>query len=126
MRTATDVMSHELFLIPSSASVSDASRKMEQNHLHSLLVERSDGLDCYGIVTSTDIIRKVLAHEKDPAQVAVRDVMSKPIITIPPDCSLFDIASLMACHHVNHLPVFDGKQLIGMVSSTDIFHSRQD
>jgi CBS domain-containing protein len=122
MRTAADVMSHDLILIPSSASVSEASRKMEQNHLHSLLVERIDGLDCFGIVTSTDIIRKVLAHAKDPVQVAVRDVMSKPIITIPPDCSLFDIARLMAQHHVNHLPVFDGKELIGMVSSTDIFH----
>ena len=126
MRTAADVMSHELFLISSSASVSDASRKMEQNHLHSLLVERFDRLDCYGIVTSTDIIRRVLAHAKDPAQVAVRDVMSKPIITIPPDCSLFDIARLMAQHHLNHLPVFDVKELIGMVSSTDVFHVKQD
>jgi CBS domain-containing protein len=126
MRTAAEVMSHALLLIPASASVSDASRKMEQNRMHSLVVERADGLDAFGIITSTDIIRKVLARGKDPTQVAVRDVMSKPIITIPPDCNLFDIARLMEYHHVNHLPVFDGKELIGMVSSTDIFHVRQE
>lgn len=119
-------MSHEIFLIAASDSVADASQKMERSHLHSLLVERADGLDCYGIITSTDIIRKVLAHGQNPAQVSVREVMSKPIITIPPDCSLVDIARLMACHHVNHLPVFDGRQLIGMVSSTDIFHIKQE
>jgi signal-transduction protein with cAMP-binding, CBS, and nucleotidyltransferase domain len=126
MRTAGDVMSRTLFLIASSASVSDASLRMEQNHLHSLLVERADSLDAYGIVTSTDIIHKVLAKGKDPGRVAVREVMSKPIITIPPDCRLFDVAQLMARNHINHLPVFDGRQVIGMVSSTDIFKANKD
>jgi CBS domain-containing protein len=124
MRTAADVMSRTLILISSSASVSDASIQMEQNQLHSVLVERADDLDAYGIITSTDVIHKVLAKGKDPARVAVRDVMSKPIITIPPECSLADIATLMACNHINHLPVFDGKRLVGMVSSTDIFNVR--
>jgi CBS domain-containing protein len=126
MRTAGDVMSRTLFLISSSANVADASIKMEQNQLHSLLVERADGLDSYGIITSTDVVHKVLAKGKDPARVAVRDVMSKPIITIPPDCSLVEMARLMESYHINHLPVFDGEQLIGMVSSTDIFNVRQD
>ena len=126
MQTAADVMSRELTLIAASASAADAGRRMEQFQRHSLIVERADGLDCYGIITSTDLIRKVLALGKNPAQVAVRDVMSKPIITIPPDCTLFEIARLMASNHLNHLPVFDGQRLIGMVSSTDIFSVKQE
>jgi CBS domain-containing protein len=126
MRTARDLMTHTLVLISSSASVAEASVRMEQNQLHSVLVERTDALDAYGIITSTDVIHKVLAKGRDPARVAVRDVMTKPIITIPPECSLFEISTLMEQHHINHLPVFDGKQLIGMVSSTDIFNVKQD
>ncbi len=122
MKTANHVMSRTLHTITPDASVAEASRKMEQNHIHSLIVDRSDGLDAYGIITDSDVIQKVLARDKNPAAVAVREVMSKPIITIPPDCSLFEIAQLMARHHINHLPVFDGKNLVGMVSSTDIFN----
>src|SRR5262245_61162530 len=116
MKTASDVMSRTLQLISPAASVAEASAQMEQRHIHSLIVERSDGVDSYGIITDTDIVRKVVACEKNPAQTKVREVMSKPIITIPPDCTLFEIAQLMARYHINHLPVFDGQQLVGMVS----------
>ncbi|MEP7199179.1 MAG: CBS domain-containing protein [Chloroflexota bacterium] len=122
MKTASDVMTPTLFVIVPTASVADASAQMEQRQTHSLLVERADGTDAYAIITHTDIVRKVLALGKDPSRVTVRAVMTKPIITIPPDCTLFDIAQLMARHHINHLPVFDGKGLVGMVSSTDIFN----
>ncbi|TMC59354.1 MAG: CBS domain-containing protein [Chloroflexi bacterium] len=121
MKTAQHVMTRALHTISPDASVADASRKMQQHKIHSLIVERCDGLDAYGIITDTDIVQKVLAPDFNPAAVYVREVMSKPIITIPPDCTLFEMAQLMTRHHINHLPVFDGTQLVGMVSSTDIF-----
>jgi signal-transduction protein with cAMP-binding, CBS, and nucleotidyltransferase domain len=122
MKTATQVMSRTLQLIAAGASVQEASRKMQQNNVHSLIVDRQDGVDAYGIITDTDIVHKVLALDKNPAAVCVREVMSKPIITVPPNCTLFEMAQLMARHHINHLPVFDGERLVGMVSSSDIFN----
>ena len=122
MKTASDVMSRTVHLIASSATVAEASASMQTRHIHSLLVERENEIDAYGIITDTDVVGKVLAQGKDPAQTRVREVMSKPIITVPPDCTLFDMAQLMARNHINHLPVFDGKRLVGMVSSTDIFN----
>ncbi len=122
MKTARHVMNRMLHTISPDASVADASRKMQQNKIHSLIVERCDSVDAYGIITDSDVVQKVLAHDLNPAAVYVRAVMTKPIITIPPDCTLFEIAQLMAHNHVNHLPVFDGEQLLGMVSSTDIFN----
>ncbi|MBI5878682.1 MAG: CBS domain-containing protein [Chloroflexi bacterium] len=122
MKTAKDVMTRNVYLIASTASAGEASARMQQHHIHSLLVERDGDLDAYGIVTDTDIVGKVMAQGRDPGATRVRDVMSKPIITVPPDCSLFDMAQLMARNHINHLPVFDGKQLVGIVSSTDIFN----
>jgi CBS domain-containing protein len=122
MKTAKDVMTPTLQMISPEASVSDAVRKMKQLNIHSLLIERQSATDAYGIITDTDVLKKVLALDKNPAAVAVREVMSKPIITIPPECTLFEIAQLMARFHINHLPVFDGKEVVGMVSSTDIFN----
>ena len=71
MKTASDVMSGTLFIIDGSATVAEASAQMDRSHTHSLLVERTDGVDSYGIITSTDVVRKVLARGKDPAQVRV-------------------------------------------------------
>ena len=122
MKSASHVMTRTLHTIAPDACVADASRKMQQNRIHSLIVDRCDGVDAYGIITDTDIVQKVLAHDRNPAAVAVREVMSKPIITIPPDTTLYEIAQLMARHKINHLPVFDGTALVGMVSSTDIFN----
>lgn len=122
MKTAKDVMTRSVHLIASSATVAEASSRMQESRIHSLLVERDGDLDAYGIITDVDIVGKVLAAGGNAAATRVREVMSKPIITVPPDCSLFDMAQLMARNHINHLPVFDGKQLVGIVSSTDIFN----
>lgn len=122
MKTAGDVMHPFVHAVSPATTVAAATAKMQDQHSHSLIVERDGATDAFGIITSTDVIRKVIAAGKNPASVRVRDVMSKPIITIPPDCTLFDVAQLMARNHINHLPVFDGQKLIGMVSSTDIFN----
>jgi len=122
MKTAKDVMTYSVRLIAPAATVQEASRAMQAQHIHSLMVERESEIDAYGIITDTDVIGKVVARGRDASKTTVRDVMSKPIITVPPDCSLFDMAQLMARNHINHLPVFDGKRLVGMVSSTDIFN----
>jgi len=122
MKTAGDVMNPFVHAVSPTATVASATAAMESWHSHSLVVERDGATDAFGIITSTDVIQKVIAAGKDPASIRVREVMSKPIITIPPDCSLFEIAQLMARNHINHLPVFDGRKLIGMVSSTDIFN----
>jgi CBS domain-containing protein len=122
MKTAKEVMTPTLHTISPDASVGDAMRKMKQLGIHSLLVERKDITDAYGIITDTDVLNKILALDKNPAAVAVREVMSKPIITIPPECTLFEMAQLMSRFHINHLPVFDGKELVGMVSSSNIFN----
>ena len=50
MKTARDVMSHTVLTIAPFAGVADATRKMEQNHIHSLLVERVDSKDSYGSI----------------------------------------------------------------------------
>ena len=124
MKTAQDVMTRTVHLIAQGATVAEASASMQAHHIHSLLVDRESEVDAYGIVTDTDVVGKVIAAGRDPATTRVREVMSKPIITVPPDCTLADMAQLMARNHINHLPVFDGKALVGIVSSTDIFNVR--
>ena len=122
MKTAKDVMTREVISIAPDRAVSDAVALMKAKDITSLLVERDGPVDAYGIVTEKDVIIKVVATGRHPGRTKVREIMSKPIITIPPDCSLKECAELMARRGLRRLPVFDGKDIIGIVSATDIFN----
>jgi len=53
-------------------------------------------------------------------QLAVRDVMTRDVLTVPPDLSLADAAARMIEHHVHRLPVVDGERLVGILSTFDL------
>jgi CBS domain-containing protein len=121
MKTAVDVMTKHVVDIESDASVADAIDKMRQWNVSSLLVKRKDTTDTWGFMSQTDVIEKVVAEGLDPAQVHVYEVMTKPVITVPPNCSLQDCAALMARADIRRVLVFDGQAIVGIVSSSDIF-----
>ena len=121
MRTAVDVMTKHVVDIEPGASVAEAIDKMKQWNVSSLLVERKDATDTWGFMSQTDVIEKVVARGQDPHDVHVYEIMTKPVITVPPNCSLQDCAALMARADIRRVLVFDGQNIVGIVSSSDIF-----
>jgi CBS domain-containing protein len=122
MRTAADVMTEHVVDIEPDGTVAEAIDKMKQWNVSSLLVQRQDTTDTWGFMTQTDVIEKVIARGLDPAEVRVHEIMTKPIITVPPNCSLQDCAALMARADIRRVLVFDGRDIVGIVSSSDIFY----
>jgi len=121
MKTVADVMTREVISIDADRTVSEAVALMKRRNISSLLVDRDSSVDAFGIITENDVISKVVALGRDPKAAKVREIMSKPIVTIPPECSLKDCAHLMSQRDVRRLTVFDGQRVIGIVSSSDIF-----
>ena len=122
MRTAADVMTKHVVDIEPDATVSEAIDKMKQWNVSSLLVQRKDTTDTWGFMSQTDIIEKVVAVGLDPETVCVHEIMTKPVITVPPNCSLQDVAALMARADIRRVLVFDGRDIVGIVSTSDIFN----
>ncbi len=115
-----DWMVDLLVFIDPDASVSDALALMRRRYIHSLVVSKSEDNPDYGIVTSTDISDKIIAGERNPAEMRVRDIMNTPIITVRQDSTLQECSKLMREHHIHHLPVIDDSgELVGMISATD-------
>ena len=74
-----------------------------------------------GIVTSTDIIEKVMAVGADPAKVYVRDIMSTPVITVNVTATIKQAAEKMSDYGVRKLPVVDeAGALAGVVTSLEL------
>jgi signal-transduction protein with cAMP-binding, CBS, and nucleotidyltransferase domain len=115
-----DWMVDLVVFVEPDATVAHALELMRLRYIHSLIVSKTDDSPSYGILTSTDISDKIIAQERNPSEVKVREIMTSPLITIPCHWSLKDCALKMSEHKIHHLPVIDEEgELTGMISDTD-------
>lgn len=122
LHTVRDCMTVPVVSVKPDTTVAAALTLMRRKGIHSVVVEPDNPSDGYGIMTMTDVVKKVAAHDRDPRQVRVREVMTQPIVTASPDWSLKECATRMTALNVRHLPVTDDDgRLVGMISNTDIF-----
>jgi CBS domain-containing protein len=120
---AGDVMSKDIVSIEGTATVADAVKLMRKKKVSSLFVNRRSQEDAWGIVTRKDVVCKVVDPGKDPADMKVFEIMSKPLVTVSPGLALKYCARLFNAAGIRRAPVFDGKEIVGILSNTDIFNA---
>lgn len=110
-----DIMSSPVKTIPREASVSEAAAKMRTEQIRALLVTTSPP----SIITSADILEAV-AENRDTTELGVTELMTDSVETVPPTLRAGEAAAMMTTFGVGHLPVLDGGDYVGIISSTDI------
>lgn len=117
-------MHRYLEVVPQETTIMVAAERMREKRLGSLLVESTDAEGRMsrrsGIVTETDLIRKVLAKGTDPSLSMVGQIMTSPLLTITPDHPMLDASHLMETNHVRYLCVSDKDEIIGIISMQDL------
>jgi CBS domain-containing protein len=121
MKIAQEIMTKDVATIHPHAPVAEAIRRMRERQIGSLLVEKVSPSDTWGIITQNDVVQKVVARDSNPNQVKVGEVMSKPISIVHPDTLLRECAKVMAREHIRRVFVFDGHNVVGVISANDIF-----
>lgn len=117
--TVREWMNDLVVFIEPEATVAEALAVMRRRYIHSLIVFNRE-LNEYGILTSTDISDKIIAQNRNPSAVKVREIMTSPVLTVKQGTPLRDCAILMRDHRIHHLPVADEQgRIVGMISSTD-------
>ncbi len=125
--TVRDWMSKPVIVIDPDSSVSHALTLMRRRNIHSLLVDLGEKAALYGIVTTTDIRDKIIAADRNPAEMRVREIMSAPVVSSNPDWTLRECSIQMQKHQIHHMPVIDeGGTLLGLISVTDIFRAAEE
>ena len=118
--TVKDWMVNLVVFIDPSSTVMEALTLMRRRYIHSLIVNKTNDNPEYGIITSTDISDKIVAVDKNPTRVLVREIMTSPFMSVTTSMSLKECAAIMNKHSIHHLPVADeGGNLVGLISDTD-------
>ncbi len=118
MSSLVQVMRKELKTITHDASVRDAARRMRDERIGSLLVDRGGTL--VGILTETDIVRRAVADGSDLEAVKTQTIMTTPIATIESMRTIQDAHDMMGDLGIRHLGVTEQGKLIGLVSVRDL------
>jgi CBS domain-containing protein len=123
MASANDVLTAKgdqvIHCIPLTATVLEATRKMNDHKIGALVV--TDGPRVVGIFTERDVLSRVVVAQLFPDQVKVGDVMTRDVICVTPETDLDEISAIMKNRRVRHVPVVCGAgSLRGVVSIGDI------
>jgi CBS domain-containing protein len=122
--TVGDCMHRYLEVISPKTTIVEVAAHMREKSLGSLLVESTDAEGRMsrrsGIVTETDLIRKVLAKGIDPSLALADQIMTSPLLTITPDRPMLDASHLMETNQIRYLCVSDKDEIVGIISVRDL------
>lgn len=114
-------MSTPAVTVRSDADYKTALKVMQESALHHLPVVDADG-NLVGIAAERDLL--LAATHYLQSAVEVGDIMHRGVVTVTPEMSVADAATLMVEKRIGGLPVLDsGKQLVGIITETDMFRA---
>lgn len=118
--TVRDVMKKSFDIIDGMTTVSEALKKMKHIETKTLVVDKRDENDEYGVVLISDIAKKVLAKDRSPDRVNVYEVMAKPVISVDPNMDIRYCARLFENFGLSRAPVIENGKMVGIISFTDM------
>ncbi len=118
VRHLLDRKGRALFTIEPEDPVLEAIQMMADRHVGALLVMR--GTELAGIVSERDYARKVVLLGRSSAETPVWQIMTTPVITVSLDKSVQDCMHIVTERRIRHLPVMDGRRVVGIISIGDL------
>lgn len=112
------MMQRKLVKVQTDTPVSVAAKLMAILNVGSVLVEARNRI--VGIVTESDIVRKVIGQDRGHYEIPVEIIMSSPVIGIEERRPLTEAAELMDQHRTRHLAVMNAGECVGILSVRDL------
>ena len=109
---------HRLVSVSPDTTVLDALKLMAEKEIGAVLVIEGELLA--GIFSERDYARKVVLHGKSSKDTPVREIMTDEVVCVRPEQTIEDCMGLMTDKRVRHLPVFDSKNVVGVISIGDV------
>ena len=122
MAKISDILARKgggVMTVGSEATVLDAAQLMNDQKVGGLVVTERDRVA--GIFTERDVMRRVVAEQRDPARTHVHEVMTRDVVCGEPGMSLEEARSIFMNRRIRHLPIVSATgEVEGVISLGDI------
>lgn len=116
---AYEIMTKKVKIIAPDKSAFDAAKIMKRHDVGALPVIDSKK-KIVGIVTESDIFKAVVAKNMLPSEVKIKEIMTKKVITGPPDMKAHELNGLLYANNIRRILIVDEGKLVGIVSASDL------
>jgi len=113
-------MSNNYVTLDGMATVREAIDAMRQHNTDVIIVNKRTEHDAYGILVLADVAKQVLAKDRSPERVNIYEIMSKPLISVPPQMDIRYCARLFERFGISYAPVIENEQVMGLVGYREI------
>lgn len=115
-----DVMTPSPIVVDGLASVTQAVALMQEHKVSSLVVDKRDASDEYGILAVHDIAEQVVASDRAADRVNVYEIMSKPVLSVDVGMNIKYAVRLLTRFKLTRALVLDQGQVAGIVTLRDL------
>ncbi len=115
-----EVMKSGVDIVDGMTTVADALKNMKYPETRTIIVDKRDEDDEFGVVMFRDIAKRVLAPDLSPNRVNMYEIMSKPVMGVDPRMDIRYCTRLFDNFGLSRAPVIQDGKIIGLVSYTDI------
>ncbi len=109
---------NDIWSVPSDTTVYSAVKVMADKDVGALLV--MDGNQFVGMISERDYARKIILMGRSSKDTLVSEILTEPLITIRPECSVDEAMRLITTNRIRHLPVVCDNIVQGVISIGDL------
>ena len=118
--TVKNVMSENLIMIDGLTTISNALNIMRKNKISSLVINRRNESDEYGLLTAKDIANEVVIPDMAPERISAYQVMQKPVLSMRANMNIRYAIRLCSKFNVSRALVIEDDKAIGIVTLRDM------
>ncbi len=122
MKTLKDLLGgRPLHFVKAGMSIIDVAKFMGLHNIGAVpVLEQAESLTLKGIFSERDLMRRCIAKDMDLVKTKVDEAMTKKVIVIESHDNPDYCLQIMKQENIRHVPVIEGKDLIGMISIRDL------
>ena len=115
-----DIMKSNVVTVSAFATVRQAMKIMREHGIKSLVVQKGNEHDAYGLITYNDILKTIVAEEGDIDLINVYDICTKPALIVSRELEVKYVARLMVNMSIHRILVTNANELVGIITMNDI------
>jgi CBS domain-containing protein len=114
----------DIYGVDPEATVLEALKLMADKNTGVVLVLENGKVA--GILSERDCVRRLDLHGRAARDTQVKEIMTSKVLYVQAEQTLEECVAIMIDKNIRHLPVFEGEELVGLISARDALKEMVD